>query len=140
MGLFKKIFKKKQKEITVDQFIQNQVKVTGGLYNAIDKEMLEHMMKQYPESEHPIIVNSNGKLSFTNKDGKTIKLEVPLLTIVPIPRIPKDSIDLDKYYKENFGEYNSKKDIKDIESVKLNIPNIAICPVPAISDMEKIEN
>lgn len=31
-------------------------------------------------------------------------IKVPLLTIVPIPYISKDDVDLDQYLKENFGE------------------------------------
>lgn len=134
----KKLFKKNEKQVTITSFMNTQIENAGGyLPFAINKDMLEELMKQFPKSEHPEIIDNMGKLTFTNKEGKTVKVDVPLLTIVPIPMISKDDIDLDKYYKENFGDSNPKKDIKDIETVKINVPAISITPIPAIPIKDK---
>lgn len=134
----KKLFKKNEKQVTITSFMNTQIENAGGyLPFAINKDMLEELMKQFPKSEHPEIIDNMGKLTFTNKEGKTVKIDVPLLTIVPIPTISKDDIDLDKYYKENFGDSNPKKDIKDIETVKINVPVISITPIPAIPIKDK---
>lgn len=134
----KKLFKKNEKQVTITSFMNTQIENAGGyLPFAINKDMLEELMKQFPKSEHPEIIDNMGKLTFTNKEGKTVKIDVPLLTIVPIPTISKDDIDLDKYYKENFGDSNPKKDIKDIETVKINVPAISITPIPAIPIKDK---
>lgn len=134
----KKLFKKNERQVTITSFMNTQIENAGGyLPFAINKDMLEELMKQFPKSEHPEIIDNMGKLTFTNKEGKTVKIDVPLLTIVPIPTISKDDIDLDKYYKENFGDSNPKKDIKDIETVKINVPAISITPIPAIPIKDK---
>ena len=134
----RKLFKKNERQVTITSFMNTQIENAGGyLPFAINKDMLEELMKQFPKSEHPEIIDNMGKLTFTNKEGKTVKIDVPLLTIVPIPTISKDDIDLDKYYKENFGDSNPKKDIKDIETVKINVPAISITPIPAIPIKDK---
>ena len=49
------------------------------------------------------VLNSNGKpgtFTYTNQEGEQVTVEVPLLTIVPIPSIPIDTIpSFDKQYK-----------------------------------------
>ena len=42
------------------------------------------------------------------------------------------NIDLDKYYKENFGESNPPKNMEDIKGVQVNVPALNIVPIPAI--------
>jgi hypothetical protein len=56
---------------------------------------------------------------------------------VPIPYISKDSIDLDKYYKENFGESNPPKNMEDIKGVQVNVPALNIVPIPTIPIKEE---
>lgn len=68
---------------------------------------------------------------------KRHKLKFPLLTIIPIPYISKDSIDLNKYYKENFGESNPPKSIEDIKGVQVNVPTLNIVPIPKIPVKDK---
>lgn len=47
---------------------------------------------------------------------------MPLLTIVPIPYILKDDVDLDQYLKENFGETKTSKKMEDIKGVQIDVP------------------
>ena len=96
-------------------------------------------IKEYPKFDHPNIVESDGKIKFVDSNGKTVQLKVPLLTIVPIPYISKDSIDLDKYYKENFGESNPPKNMEDIKGVEVDVPALNIVPIPPIPIKEDEE-
>lgn len=56
-----------------------------------------------------------------------------LLTIVPIPYISKDDVDLDQYLKENFGEAKTPKKMEDIKGVQIDVPALNIVPIPNIS-------
>ena len=99
------------------------------------------MIKEYPKFDHPNIVESDGKIKFTDANGKTAQLKVPLLTIVPIPYISKDEVDLDQYIKDNFGESNPPKNMEDIKGVKVEVPALNIVPIPEIPIKdEKKEN
>ena len=60
-------------------------------------------------------------------------IKVPLLTIVPIPYISKDDVDLDQYLKENFGETKTLKKMEDIKGVQIDVPLLTIVPIPNIS-------
>lgn len=136
MGLFCKLFKKKKKNV-IEENIQDTYVPKQGTFSpmSISKEMLEELVKQFPESDQPLIVENNGKLILTDIEGKGVKLNIPLLTIVPIPNISIDSVDIKKYYEENFGGTKEKKQIKsldDIEGVKINVPNINVFPIPNI--------
>ncbi len=126
----------KTKKVTVEDFMNEHVQKTGTYYPInISKEMLEELMKQFPKDEHPLIVENDGKLVLTDAEGKSAKLSIPLLTIIPIPYIPVDSVDMKKYYEDNFGGTKEKKQIKsleDIEGIKINVPTINICPIPGL--------
>ena len=89
-------------DMTVDELMNDHVQKLEQLPGVFTKDFLEDLIKEYPKFDHPNIVESDGKIKFTDANGKTAQLKVPLLTIVPIPYISKDTIDLDKYYKENF--------------------------------------
>lgn len=58
---------------------------------------------------------------------------MPLLTIVPIPYILKDDVDLDQYLKENFGETKTLKKMEDIKGVQIDVPALNIVSIPNIS-------
>ena len=124
-------------DMTVDELMSNHVQNLDQLPGVFTKDFLEDLIKEYPKFDHPNIVESNGKIKFTDGNGKTVQLKVPLLTIVPIPYISKDSIDLDKYYKENFGESNPPKDIEDIKGVQVNVPALNIVPIQSIPIKEE---
>lgn len=130
----------KTKKVTVEDFMNEHVQKTGTYYPInISKEMLEELMKQFPKDEHPLIVENDGKLMLTDSEGKSVKVNIPLLTIVPIPYIPVEDIDMKKYYEENFGGAKEKKQIKsldDIEGIKINVPTINICPIPNLPKEE----
>lgn len=119
-------------DMTVDELINDHVQKLEQLPRVFTKDFLEDLIKEYPKFDHPNIVESDGKIKFTDANGKTAQLKVPLLTIVPIPYISKDSIDLDKYYKENFGESNTPKNMEDIKGVKVEVPALNIVPIPPI--------
>jgi hypothetical protein len=119
-------------DMTVDELMNDHVQKLEQLPGIFTKDFLEDLIKEYPKFDHPNIVESDGKIKFTDANGKTAQLKVPLLTIVPIPYIPKDSIDLDKYYKENFGESNPPKNMEDIKGVQVNVPALNIVPIPPI--------
>ena len=124
-------------DMTVDELMSNHIQNLDQLPGVFTKDFLEDLIKEYPKFDHPNIVESNGKIKFTDGNGKTVQLKVPLLTIVPIPYISKDSIDLDKYYKENFGESNPPKDIEDIKGVQVNVPALNIVPIQSIPIKEE---
>ena len=119
-------------DMTVDELMNNHVQKLEQLPGVFTKDFLEDLIKEYPKLDHPNIIESNGKIKFTDANGKTVQVKVPLLTIVPIPYISKDSIDLDKYYKENFGESKLLKNMEDIKSVQVNVPALNIVPIPTI--------
>lgn len=120
-------------DVTVDELMSNHVQKLEQLPSVFTKDFLEDLIKEYPKFDHPNIVESNGKIKFTDANGKAVQIKVPLLTIVPIPYISKDSIDLDQYYKENFGESNTLKHIEDIKGVQVNVPALNIVPIQTIS-------
>lgn len=119
-------------DVTVDELMSNHVQKLEQLPGVFTKDFLEDLIKEYPKFDHPNIVESDGKIKFTDSNGKAVQIKVPLLTIVPIPYISKDSIDLDQYYKENFGESNTLKHIEDIKGVQVNVPALNIVPIQAI--------
>ena len=56
-----------------------------------------------------------------------------MLTIVPIPYISKDDVDLDQYLKEKFGETKTPKKMEDIKGIQIDVPALNIVPIPNIS-------
>ena len=114
----------KKEEVTVNELMDDHVQKLEQLPGVFTKDFLEDLIKEYPKFDHPNIVESDGKIKFVDSNGKTVQLKVPLLTIVPIPYISKDEVDLDKYYKENFGESNPPKNIDAAR--ELNIKNLKV--------------
>ena len=120
-------------DMTVDELMNNHDQKLEQLPGVFTKDFLEDLIKEYPKLDHPNIVESDGKIKFTDSNGKTAQVKVPLLTIVPIPYIPKDSIDLDKYLKENFGDVKRPKTMKDIQGVEVDVPKLNIVPIHNIN-------
>lgn len=127
-------------DMTVNELMNDHVQTLEQLPGVFTKDFLEDLIKEYPKFDHPNIVESDGKIKFTDVNGKAVQIKVPLLTIVPIPYISKDSINLDQYYKENFGESNPPKNMEDIRGVQINVPALNIVPIPAIPIKEKDKN
>ena len=119
--------------MTVDEMMNDHVQKLEQLPGVFTKDFLEDLIKEYPKFDHPNIVESDGKIKFTDANGKTAQLKVPLLTIVPIPYISKDEVDLDQYIKDNFGESNQPKNMEDIKGVQINVPALNIVPIPDIN-------
>ena len=119
--------------MTVDELMNDHVQKLEQLPGVFTKDFLEDLIKEYPKFDHPNIVESDGKIKFTDANGKTVQLKVPLLTIVPIPYISKDEVDLDQYIKDNFGESNTPKNMEDIKGVQINVPALNIVPIPDIN-------
>jgi len=120
-------------DMTVDELMNNHVQKLEQLPEVFTKDFLEDLIKEYPKFDHPNIVESDGKIKFTDANGKTAQLKVPLLTIVPIPYISKDEVDLDQYIKDNFGDVKYPKSMEDIKGVKVEVPALNIVPIPDIS-------
>ena len=119
-------------DMTVDELMNDHVQKLEQLPGVFTKDFLEDLIKEYPKFDHPNIVESDGKIKFTDANGKTAQLKVPLLTIVPIPYISKDEVDLDQYIKDNFGDVKRPKNIEDIKGVQVNVPALNIVPIPTI--------
>ena len=119
-------------DMTVDELMNNHVQKLEQLPGVFTKDFLEDLINEYPKFDHPNIVESDGKIRFTDANGKTAQLKVPLLTIVPIPYISKDSVDLDQYLKENFGDVKRPKNVEDIQGVEVDVPKLNIVPIPTI--------
>jgi len=119
--------------LTVDEYIDEHLQKVNQLPEVFTKELLEDLLKSYPKFDHPNILESDGNVKFVDKDGRAVQLKVPLLTIVPIPYISKDEVDLDQYIKDNFGDVKRPKNIEDIQGVEVDVPKLNIVPVPDIS-------
>ena len=52
----------------------------------------------------------------------------------------KTKRNLNKYYKENFGESNPPKNMEDIKGVQVNVPALNIVPIPKIPIKEDNKN
>ena len=126
----------KKTVLTVDDLIKTQ-SVNCPALNLIPSipitpEMIESILKQYPKSkEQPTIVESDGKLAILGSEDEIKKFRIALLSIVPIPYIPVGSVDIDKFYKENFGEEKEPKviDMNTIEELagkQITIPGFSV--------------
>lgn len=124
-------------DMTVDELMNDHVQKLEQLPGVFTKDFLEDLIKEYPKFDQPNLLESEGNIKFVDEKGHAVQLKVPLLTIVPIPYISKDSIDLDKYYKENFGESNPPKNMEDIKGVQVNVPALNIVPIPVIPIKEE---
>jgi hypothetical protein len=120
-------------EFTVNELMDEHVKTIDQLPSIFSKNFLEELIKEYPKFDQPNLLESEGNIKFVDEKGHAVQLKVPLLTIVPIPYISKDDVDLDQYLKENFGDTKTPKKMEDIKGVQIDVPALNIVPIPNIS-------
>ena len=145
MNMFNKLREKKCKliipnslsivgidETTVEELLNERLKTLDKLPEVFSKDFLNEIIKDYDKFDKPNFLESEGKVKFVDEGGHAVQLKVPLLTIVPIPYISKDSVDLDQYLKENFGDIKRSNNIEDIQGVEVDVPKLNIVPIPAI--------
>ena len=119
-------------ETTVEELLNERLKTLDKLPEVFSKDFLNEIIKNYDKFDKPNFLESEGKVKFVDEGGHAVQLKVPLLTIVPIPYISKDSVDLDQYLKENFGDVKRPKNVEDIQGVEVDVPKLNIVPIPAI--------
>ena len=119
-------------EITIEELLNERLKTLDKLPEVFSKDFLNDIIKDYDKFDKPNFLESEGKVKFVDEGGHAVQLKVPLLTIVPIPYISKDSVDLDQYLKENFGDVKRPKNIEDIQGVEVDVPKLNIVPIPTI--------
>lgn len=105
-------------EFTVNELMDEHVKTIDQLPSIFSKNFLEELIKEYPKFDQPNLLESEGNIKFVDEKGHAVQLKVPLLTIVPIPYISKDDVDLDQYLKENFGETKHQRKWKILKVFK----------------------
>jgi len=127
-------------ETTVEELLNERLKTLDKLPEVFSKDFLEEIIKEVPKFYQPNFLEAEGKVKFVDEGGHAVQLKVPLLTIVPIPYISKDSVDLDKYLKENFGDVKRPKNIEDIQGVEVDVPKLNIVPIPTITIKEEDKN
>ena len=119
-------------DMTVEESLNERLKTLDKLPEVFSKDFLNEIIKDYDKFDKPNFLESEGKVKFVDEGGHAVQLKVPLLTIVPIPYISKDSVDLDQYLKENFGDVKRPKNIEDIQGVEVDVPKLNIVPIPTI--------
>ncbi len=119
-------------ETTIGELLDERLKTLDKLPEVFSKDFLNEIIKDYDKFDKPNFLESEGKVKFVDEGGHAVQLKVPLLTIVPIPYISKDSVDLDQYLKENFGDVKRPKNIEDIQGVEVDVPKLNIVPIPSI--------
>lgn len=119
-------------ETTVEELLNERLKTLDKLPEVFSKDFLNEIIKDYDKFDKPNFLESEGKVKFVDEGGHAVQLKVPLLTIVPIPYISKDSVDLDQYLKENFGDVKRPKNVEDIQGVEVDVPKLNIIPIPTI--------
>ena len=119
-------------ETTIGELLNERLKTLDKLPEVFSKDFLNEIIKDYDKFDKPNFLESEGKVKFVDEGGHAVQLKVPLLTIVPIPYISKDSVDLDQYLKENFGDVKRPKNIEDIQGVEVDVPKLNIVPIPGI--------
>jgi len=124
--------KRETKKVELDPEKQKEYGSLTSPFIPITKERLEELLKQYPQNEKPNIIESEGDIIFEDKDGNTETVRIPLLTIIPIPYIKKEDVDMDAYYKEYFKDVDTIKNLDDIKGVTVDVPPLNITPVPLI--------
>lgn len=113
----KNLFKKKEQKVTLNL----------GPNPTISKELLDEITKSFPESTRPTIVQTEGEIVYTQENGKVVRLSVPLLNIVPIPRIKIEDIDTNFFDSSDYNGGGNNKVVVDIPSLNITpIPNIKI--------------
>lgn len=87
MSLFG-IFKKKNKE-------EKTIKVTCNAAGNFSPELLNQLIMQLPVGNRPTIVEKEASISYIEDDGRKVEVKgIPLLTIVPIPSLNIDEVDI----------------------------------------------
>ena len=124
-------------ETTVEELLNERLKTLDKLPEVFSKDFLNEIIKDYDKFDKPNFLESEGKVKFVDEGGHAVQLKVPLLTIVPIPYISKDSVDLDQYLKENFGDVKRPKNVEDIQGVEVDVPKLNIVPIPTIHIKEE---
>ena len=124
-------------ETTVEELLNERLKTLDKLPEVFSKDFLNEIIKDYDKFDKPNFLESEGKVKFVDEGGHAVQLKVPLLTIVPIPYISKDSVDLDQYLKENFGDVKRPKNVEDIQGVEVDVPKLNIVPIPTIPIKEE---
>ena len=127
-------------ETTVEELLNERLKTLDKLPEVFSKDFLEEIIKEVPKFYQPNFLEAEGKVKFVDEGGHAVQLKVPLLTIVPIPYISKDSVDLNQYLKENFGDVKRPKNIEDIQGVEVDVPKLNIVPIPTITIKEEDKN
>ena len=120
-------------ETTVEELLNERIKTVDKLPEVFSKDFLQEIIKEVPKFYQPNFLEAEGKVKFVDEGGHAVQLKVPLLTIVPIPYISKDDVNLNEYLKENFGDVKRPNNVKDIQGVEVNIPKLNIVPIPNIS-------
>lgn len=114
---FKDLFKKKEKKVTLNL----------GPEPTISKDVLDKLAEKLPKDVRPTIVQTEGEITYIGENGEVIKLTVPLLNIVPIPRIKIEDVDTNFYDSSDFSGWEGNKVVVDIPSLNITpIPNIKI--------------
>ena len=119
-------------ETTVEELLNERLKTLDKLPEVFSKDFLEEIIKEVPKFYQPNFLEAEGKVKFVDEGGHAVQLKVPLLTIVPIPYISKDDVNLDEYLKENFGDVKRPKKLEDIQGVEVDVPKLNIVPIPTI--------
>ena len=127
-------------ETTVEELLNERFKTLDKLPEVFSKDFLEEIIKEVPKFYQPNFLEAEGKVKFVDEGGHAVQLKVPLLTIVPIPYISKDDVNLDEYLKENFGDVKRPKKLEDIQGVEVDVPKLNIVPIPVIPIKEEDEN
>ena len=122
---FKKLFKKKENKVTINL----------GANPSISKELLDEIAKKLPKDVRPTIVQTEGEITYVQENGKLVRINVPLINIVPIPSFKIEDINV-----EDFG--SSDGEGKETKKIVVDVPVINITPVPSfnVDDFEYDEN
>ena len=114
---FRNLFKKKEKNVTLNL----------GPDPVISKDVLDKLAEKLPENVRPTIVQTEGEITYIGENGEVIKLSVPLLNIVPIPRIKIEDVDTSYFDASDYSGWEGNQVVVDIPSLNLTpIPNIKI--------------
>ena len=113
----KELFKKREKNVTLNL----------GPNPTISKEVLDKLAEKLPKDVRPTIVQTEGEITYVQEDGKVVRLSVPLLNIVPIPRIKIEDVDTSFFDASDYNGLENNQVVVDIPSLNITpIPNIKI--------------
>ena len=113
----KELFKRKEKNVTLNL----------GPNPTISKEVLDELAEKLPKDVRPTIVQTEGEITYVQEDGKVVRLSVPLLNIIPIPRIKIEDVDTSFFDASDYNGWENNQVVVDIPSLNITpIPNIKI--------------